>query len=314
MAVLLLASGCGQQGAARETGLDSSQQRPTIRIAYPGISATIWPFMYGKEKGIFEQEGLDVEMNRIRGVPQIIATLLSGDIDIAWVGFDGMASAVSQGATDLRYIGEFLTEFPLYLVVAPHINSFDDLRGEPVATAGPGSITETLFLEGLRRGGLTDPRKDTDFMNMSGPDTRLTQLINGTFVGVALNAPWAQQAEARGFRILQYQGDFLLPWGGEGPITTTRAISSKRQALQGLMNGLGRSIRELKENRGEAIKVATVYMKLEPALAEKVYDVMMPVFKFDGEFGLEGIQRTFDSKSDPGQKIEASQFLDESFL
>ncbi|MFB3068337.1 MAG: hypothetical protein ACE1ZI_03615, partial [Acidobacteriota bacterium] len=51
VAVLLLASGCGQQGAARETGLESSQQRPTIRIAYPGISATIWPFMYGQEKG-----------------------------------------------------------------------------------------------------------------------------------------------------------------------------------------------------------------------------------------------------------------------
>ncbi len=151
-------------------------------------------------------------------------------------------------------------------------------------------------------------------MNMSGPDTRLTQLLNGTFVGVALNAPWAQQAEARRYRILQYQGDFLLPWGGEGPITTTRAISSKRQALQGLMNGLGRSIRELKENRAEAVKVATEYLNLEPALAEKVYDVMMPVFKSDGEFGLEGIQRTFDSKSDSGKKIEASQFIVESFL
>jgi hypothetical protein len=113
---------------------------------------------------------------------------------------------------------------------------------------------------------------------------------------------------------MQYQGDFLLPWGGEGPITTIRTISSKRQALQGLVNGLGRAIRGLKENRDEAIKVATEYMQLEPALAEKVYDVMMPVFKFDGEFGLEGIQRTFDSKSAPGKKIEASQFLDESFL
>jgi ABC-type nitrate/sulfonate/bicarbonate transport system substrate-binding protein len=312
VATLVLAGGCSQP--ARESDGTNSKASQTLRIAYPGISTTIWPLMYARDTGILEAEGLDLEMLRIRGVPQIIATLMSGDIDVAWVGFDGMASAVVQGAGKLRYIGEFLIEFPTYLVVTPDIESIEDLRGKAVATAGAGSMTEALFLEGLRQGGLSDPRKDTQFMNMHGSDNRLTQMINGTFVGIALSPPWAQQAEAQGYKILQYQGDILNPYAGEGPITHTRVIESNRRGLQGLVNSLRAAIRGMGENREEAVKIAVEYMALDPALAEKAYDVMMPVMRTEGMWNLEGIQRAFDSKTGPDNKVNASDFLDDSFL
>jgi len=314
VSALFLSAGCSQQPDSGTKGQVNRDESLKLRLAYPGISTTIWPWIYAQQTGIFEAEGLDLEMNRIRGIPQIIATLLSGDIDVAWVGFDGMASAVAQGARDLRYIGEFLTEFPSYLVVTPEIESFEDLRGQSVATGGAGSMTETLFLEGLRQGGLSDPRKDTQYMNMHGPDNRLNQLFTGTFVAIALNAPWAQQAEERGYKILQYQGDLLHPWAGEGPITHSRVISSKPEALQRLINGLRRAIRGMTENRSEAVRIGAEYMALEPHMAEKVYDVMIPVFKTDGKWNLEGIQRTLDSKAGAKNNVIASDFVDDSFL
>jgi len=275
--VLLLAAGCQEQAS------DAPSNRK-IRLGFPALSATVFPLVYAQEKGIFEQEGVEVEMTRIRGVARIVATLISGDIDVGWMGFDGMTNAVSQGAEELRYIGEFLKELPQSLVVAPHIKTFDDLRGQTIATAGTGSHTDTLFFEGLRRGGLLNPRKDTLYLNLAGAENRLTQLLNGTVVASSLKVPFVQLAEERGFKILQYQGNLMEPWGGEGLVTHTRVISSKTEALKGLVTGMIRALQEMQDKRAEAVELAAEYLALEPAMAEKVYDHMMPIFNADGKW------------------------------
>ena len=181
---LLLAAGCQEQ-ASDAGGVPAIRK---ISLGYPALSATVFPLVYAQEKGIFEQEGVEVEMTRIRGVARIVATLISGDIDVGWMGFDGMTNAVSQGAEELRYVGEFLKELPQNLVVAPHIKTFDDLRRQTIATAGTGSHTDTLFFEGLRRGGLLNPRQDTLYLNLAGAENRLTQLLNGTVVASSLKS------------------------------------------------------------------------------------------------------------------------------
>jgi hypothetical protein len=69
----------------------------------------------------------------------------------------------------------------------------------------------------------------------------------------------------------------------------------------------------MEANKGEAVEVAATYLELDPVMAEKVYDAMMPLFNADGTWKLEGIQRMFDSRSG-SKKIDAARFLDDSFL
>ncbi len=179
LVILLLAMGCQEQ-ASDGSGAPLNRK---IRLAYPALSATVFPLVYAQEKGIFEQEGVEVEMTLIRGVARIVATLISGDIDVGWMGFDGMTNAVWQGAEELRYVGEFLKELPQNLVVAPHIKTFDDLRGQTIANR---KSPDTLFFEGLKRGGLLNSRQDTLYLNLAGAENRLTQLLNGTVVASSL--------------------------------------------------------------------------------------------------------------------------------
>lgn len=310
--VLLLAAGCAGQEEQGSNG-NGTPVNGKLILGYPAVSATIFPIIYAQEKGIFEEEGVAVEMSRIRGIPQIVATLLNVDIDLGWMGFDGMAHAVVEGVEDLRYVGEFLRELPQSLVVAPHINGFEDLKGQPVATAGPGTLTDTLFAEGLMRGGLANPRQQTEYLHLPGQASRLTQLLNGTVVASSLKVPATQRAEQEGFRVLQYQGNLLEPWSGEGFVTHTSILSSKGAALRSFLRSLGRAIREMEANKGEAVEVAATYLELDPVMAEKVYDAMMPLFNADGTWKLEGIQRMFDSRSG-SKKIDAARFLDDSFL
>lgn len=307
--VILLTAACGSVSDRNGT-----PSHPRLILGYPAVSATIFPIVYAQEKGIFEDEGVEVEMSRIRGIPQIVATLLNLDVDLGWMGFDGMAHAVVEGIEDLRYVGEFLTELPQSLVVAPHISTIEDLRGQPVATAGPGTLTDTLFAEGLMRGGLANPRQETEYLHLPGQASRLTQLLTGTVVAASLKVPATQKAEQEGFRILQYQGSLLEPWSGEGFVTHTSILSSKGEALRRFLRSIGRAIREMEANKTEAVQVAATYLELDPVMAEKVYEAMMPLFNADGHWKLEGIQRMFDSRSGPEKKIDAARFLDDSFL
>jgi NitT/TauT family transport system substrate-binding protein len=311
LVVFLLATGCQEQASSDVSRVPPDRK---IHLGYPALSATVFPLVYAQEKGIFEQEGVEVEMNRIRGVARIVATLISGDIDVGWMGFDGMTNAVAEGAEELRYVGEFLKELPQNLVVAPNIQTFDDLRGQTIATAGTGSHTDTLFFEGLKRGGLLNPRQDTHYLNLAGAENRLTQLLNGTVVASSLKVPFAQLAEERGFRILQYQGNLMEPWGGEGLVTHTRVISSKGEALKAMVTSMIRAVEEMQEKRTEAVAVAAEYLALEPAMAEQVYDHMMPIFKADGRWNPEGIQRTLDEKTGPERKMNVTRFVDDVFL
>lgn len=311
VAIVITAS-CGiQDNQVASTNEDPSQLQLTL--GYPAVSATIFPIVYAQEEGIFEEEGVDVHMSRIRGIPQIVATLLNVDIDLGWMGFDGMANAVVKGVKELRYIGEFLTELPQSLVVAPHITTFEDLKGQPVATAGPGTLTDTLFTEGLMRGGLANPRQETEYLHLPGQASRLTQLLNGTVVASSLKVPATQKAEQAGFPILQYQGNLLDPWSGEGFVTHTSVLSDKDKALRAFLRSISRAIREMADNKSTAVRIASIYLDLDITMAEKVYEVMMPIMNADGTWKLEGIQRMLDSRSG-SDKFDATTVLDDSLL
>jgi hypothetical protein len=58
-----------------------SQGKPeNVRIAYPTISITLAPLWIAKDKGLFEQEGLNAEPTYIRGGTTIVQAVIGGNV------------------------------------------------------------------------------------------------------------------------------------------------------------------------------------------------------------------------------------------
>ena len=77
-----------------------------MRFAYPAKSLNYLPVTLGREKGIFQAEGIDLQMVLVASTIQVTA-LTTGDID-----FSGAQSQVMAGAArglPVKVIG-FLTE------------------------------------------------------------------------------------------------------------------------------------------------------------------------------------------------------------
>ena len=112
-----------------------------VRFAYPAKSLNYLPITMGRDKGMFQAEGIDLQMVLVASTIQV-AALTTGDID-----FSGAQSQVMAGAArglPVKVVG-FLTIKPsFWLMAKPEIKSMADLKGKIIGITAIGSSTDTL--------------------------------------------------------------------------------------------------------------------------------------------------------------------------
>src|SRR5919202_5638314 len=84
-------------------------------------------------KGLFEREGLSVEVELTRGSIEQIRGLLEGKWDIAHTAADNVMAYVDREGADLFVFAVVDLGVGQTLVVRPDVTSFTDLRGRPLA-------------------------------------------------------------------------------------------------------------------------------------------------------------------------------------
>ena len=150
----ILATACGG-GAAPTTATPSPTQAaagspsPTVRpcctkvtAAYSNISADDWIPWYAFEKGIFKDNGLDVDLQSINGGAQTSAALLANQIQIGQFGGSEALSANAGGA-DLVIVANLAPVYPYKLYVQKGITSVQGLKGKKVGVSNAGGSSET---------------------------------------------------------------------------------------------------------------------------------------------------------------------------
>src|SRR5205823_12799831 len=107
LAILATACGGGAGGGTTATSAPATQaaasptKRPCctkVTAAYSNISADDWLTWYAFEKGIFKDNGLDVDLQSINGGAQTSAALLANQIQIGQFGGAEALSANAGGA------------------------------------------------------------------------------------------------------------------------------------------------------------------------------------------------------------------------
>ncbi len=201
MALLMLV---GTALPAQQT-VDPLEPSERVVVAYVPIMkfATLY---VAASRGIFDQYGLDVEVQRVRSGTEIIAFLTQGSVDVggiamvastwnAWARGMGL-SIIAPGAL------EPLEGSPTKLLVrtdlaeSGRVESVADLEGMRVAMAGgPGSGGEYLAAKALERGDLTI--RDVHALNLGNPDMPAA-FANRSIDAAILGSPFADQVLGAG--------------------------------------------------------------------------------------------------------------------
>src|SRR5262245_29997047 len=134
------------------------------------------PFYYGKEKGIYAAEGIDLEIQEGRGSATVTQVVAAKTVPFGYVDVPTMMRAAVKGAP-VTAVGVALQTNPMSVMgfAEKNIRKPEDIKGKTVATT-PGDSLSQIWPLFLKKAGL----KEADFKVVSGDAvTKLNAVING---------------------------------------------------------------------------------------------------------------------------------------
>lgn len=176
-------------------------------------------------KGYFKDEGLDIDLILTSGADNVMAAVLSGDVQIGLSGSEATIYVYNSGEKD--YVKTFaqLTQKDGSFIIGRKENknfTLNDLKGKNIIGGRSGGMPEMTLEWVLKENGI-DPKKDLSI------DTSIQfAAMSGAFIGgqgdyVTLFEPLATKVEKEGYG---YIVSSLGELGGTVPYTAYNARSS----------------------------------------------------------------------------------------
>jgi len=256
-----------------------------VRFAYPAKSLNYLPITIGRDKGIFQAEGIDLQMILVASTIQV-AALSTGDID-----FSGAQSQVMAGAArglPVKVVG-FLTIKPsFWLMAKPEIRSMADLKGKIIGITAVGSSTDTLARFLLTKNGLT-PDREVALIGTGTTSNILTAMKAGTVDAGVLSPPFNAMATQMGYRTLAYFGDYVeQSLSGVG--TSDKMIRERPELVRRMLIATIKSLRLIQQRPADSMQFISKEWSVDSASATELYKSMLPAFSKDGGMDEKGIR------------------------
>src|SRR6267143_3984137 len=332
-ALAILGTACGG-GAAPTTATTSPTQAaagspsPTVRpcctkvvAAYSNISADDWIPWYAFEKGIFKDNGLEVDLQSINGGAQTSAALIAGSIQIGQFGGSEALSA-NAGGGDLVIVANLAPVYPYKLYVQKGIKTIADLKAPGrryrVGVSNAGGSSDIATRAALRAAGI-DPDKDVDIIAVGSHANRTAALLAGTIdAGVDDPPEDLELVKACLNAIVDLAGQ-KLPAANTGVIMQRSYLNANKDAVQGYVDSLVIARAKMKADKAGATAVLGKYFKLANQTAlDAAYDFFMnevtvpylypEVVQFKDAVDILG-------KGNPNiAKVDISKMIDRSFM
>jgi NitT/TauT family transport system substrate-binding protein len=297
----------------------TAQEKPKIFLGASSKTLGYSPLWVGAKKGFFEQQGLDVQLVLLRGMPMTVQALSAGSLHIGSGGAEPYIDASERGL-DFVLTGGVINGTAQFIIAAKNIKTYQDLRGATFGTASLTGGTITVLREALRLKGLEYPRDYKLLIIAGGSATNLAALQSGQISATTVAVPLNYAAEDAGFNIVGKLSDGV-PHFQTNVVATRRSWAEKnRPVMVRFMRAMVQSLRWLHENREAAIDFLAKEMQLKPVHARKGWEFYTQnrFWPPDGEVTMEGLKYNIriyaDQTGVTGPLPEPGKYVDQSYL
>lgn len=164
----------------------------------PQPNALLW---LARDRGYYQAEGLDVELQEVPATPSVVTALRTGDIDVGSIATQDALSLTAANALQLRAIGSHEAQNHFVIVARDGINSVADLKGKSFGIARPGSVDDSLSRLVLTAQGL-EPASMT-FVAVGAPNLRIQAILAGQLDATTTSVGnWVTLQNQKGIHLL----------------------------------------------------------------------------------------------------------------
>lgn len=282
-------------------------------ITHNSESITIAPIVYGIERGFYRREGLDLEFRFIRA--DLAAAAIAGSQEIDYMISAGTAFRAAIRGLPLKLLAYSFKKPLFYLLSQPSITSIKELKGKRIAVSSPQDTGGVAAKAAIRAAGL-DPVQDVIYIAIGAASVRLAAMEAGSVAAAIMPVPWNLRMKRKGFPELSFAGG-LLPEPLTGIATSVAKLEKNPEQIRKLLRGYLRSLRALRQERGDVTQFIGQRFNLDAETSAEVYKIMLDTMSDDGTIPNAVMERFLeDSKREAGVKrnIALSDILDYRLL
>jgi ABC-type nitrate/sulfonate/bicarbonate transport system substrate-binding protein len=173
-----------------------------IRIASKGGGEALVPYVIPQRLGFYREEGLDVDVIVTRGTVTT-QVVVSGAVDYS----NGGSIPAILGGAHLKIILVNSDKPAQYLVTSPKIANIKQLSGKAMAISDTSGNSTLILREFLAKNSVAID--SLQLRALGEPAVRLGALLTGAVDATLISYGFAKQAQAKGFHILAYSGDYV---------------------------------------------------------------------------------------------------------
>lgn len=230
-----------------------------LRAAYGNVSpANLAPF-YAKEKGIFLQNGLDVDLALIDGGGKSMAALLGGSVDVAQLGGTEAMSAFVGGG-EIEAVSLFVPVSPWVLMAPGSYAGPNDLKGKVIGVASKGGSSEVAANQAIDKLGLK--LADVSIV-ATGSTANLTaaMLANQVYAGPGHPPDTAALFKA-GYKVIMDLASQKVPAVENCTIVTKKFATEHKDLMQRYVDSLVQAIVAMKKDKAGTLPVMQKLLNL----------------------------------------------------
>ncbi|MFQ5682833.1 MAG: ABC transporter substrate-binding protein [Candidatus Binatia bacterium] len=248
---------------------NAATNKKTVKLAYMGWDLGTAVTYVGKDAGLFEKYGLDLEEVFISdGVTGAIRALIGVDLVVGFGSPVTILQPILEGS-DIVFLGSHVRKEQYGLGVSSDIVTIKDLKGKKIGVSALGRRSDLIVRVLLRRAGL-DPLKDVNIVSAGFSPQRMVALSNNLIQGAPLSPEVALQARKLGLKVLKVKEVPVVT----SLVMTTRSFAAREhEAVRRFMKGYLNAIRYYLTHRKESVAIIKKYVTgVDSEALEAMYD------------------------------------------
>ncbi len=283
-----------------------------VKVGSPSLTVTMMPLAVARERGFFQQEGLNVDLV-VMPAALNIKVLLSGDLDYATTVGSAVVAAVR--GIDVRVVMLFVDRPLLDLVGNPKINSIGELKGRSIGISSRGGLHDVVVRRMLQQSNV-DPAQ-VSLLTIAGSGAMLAAIKSGRIGAGVLNPPYNFIAYREGLKNLGFAGSFIrIP--STGLVALREKLERNPDQIRRMVRALTRARSFAREQKSAVIPILRRFLRIEDEdLLSKIYDYYGRADTADGRIDMALAAETIrDARAGDGvaKEIPVEQVFDFSYL
>ena len=201
-----------------------------MRVAYTAFASTFTILWVGKDSGLYQKHGADMELLYIGSSTRAVQALLAGDIDIVYSAAGAVVDA-NLGGADLVMVGcQYDTGQSSFFTTAP-VTTIAALKGKAVGVSRFGAFSDFVARHVLKKNRL-QPNKDVALIQVGGTQEIMAGMEKNILQGGSISLPLSIKAKQLGFRELLTTETIGLPFDYGCFIVPGAQVKTKREELK----------------------------------------------------------------------------------